>query len=669
LNEPEPLPSRLKIALAALALPVGLMVFYGIAHGWFNSNLVGEVVQGLAAEDAAFVRSLDLADVCHTAEADLQPFRELLEENGVCRDFWMIDTSFWLAGGLVVGTALWLGFVALLATRARALGSTLVRAWRLAWLITPAAAIAKVSVETLLVTYASFEVTVLATQSYFPKLILVVLAGGCAALWYAVRAIVTRVPLEAHESFVTHLSRAEAPELWTMVDAAAAKVGTTPPDNILVAENTSFYVTELDVLHDAGRVSGKTLMLSRPLMGEMSTTELTAIIGHELAHFSGGDTELTRELYPRHVRSAMMAQALSASLFGFSPRQLLNFLQASFLPLMREQSRLRELAADAVGAAITSPRDQASALIRVHVFSEAFDARWRAATSTPADAEGRPALVQEAMRRPLLDVAQEQLFGAVAFWPAIFSRQAPHPLDTHPPLSVRLDALSHPVDGPAAQVLVSTPLTDDQRATSILGGAEAKLAQTTLALDTRLAEVAGHDALAVRVRQADVETEEGRALLEAHFPVREWKAGGAMFWFVIGFFGLSAIGSFVGGVVLAMDGMAPFLLLFLPIALLFGWIAVATWGNHKGAVLRLDCAGITSSTWSSPVRFSDVERITWNVENDRVRLLFHLGAPAVPRARFALRRRPTQKLAVPLDYKPAQIDIANVILRYFQRGI
>ena len=56
---------------------------------------------------------------------------------------------------------------------------------------------------------------------------------------------------------------------------------------------------------------------------------------------------------------------------------------------------------------------------------------------TPISLDAREAALAE----PLRDTAQRKLFGEAAFWPALFAQSTPHPLDTHPSLSARLDAL------------------------------------------------------------------------------------------------------------------------------------------------------------------------------------------------------------------------------------
>lgn len=663
------LPSRWRIALAALAVPVGLMLFYAVAHPWLNHGIVEQNVAKLNDSDAAALRATDLGAICTSSAAEVATFRTGLTDAGICRDFWLIDTAFRVSTTLVIATLVWLTTISLLVVRARPLGERLVRAYRIAWRLTPGAAIVKVTVETVLLTFASFEVTVLATNTYFPKLILFVMVGGGIALANALNAMRLRIPLESNEAFVTHLTRTEAPQLWQLVDQAAGRAGTTPPDNILIAENTSFYVTEFKVNHANGSVAGKTMVLSRPLMTEMTPRELLAVVGHELAHFSGGDTFLTRELYPRHVRSNVMTEGLAASLLGFSPLQLLRFLGASFQPLLQAQSRIRELAADAVGAWIASPRDQAHALVRIHVLDEAFGARWQAANQTPMDAEGRAALVQAAIRRPLRDVAAETLFQIPAFWPHLFSRTTAHPLDSHPPLSARLEALGVAMDPSAAAALVNAPMTPEETAVSLLGSATEKLAKTSAALDERIAEVADHDVTVQRIKSADADTPEGKTLLERHFPPREWPVGQGSLIAACGFLGLLSTGAAVAMGACVWNDETVLVWVFMPIFLLFGIWTTTLWVRHRHAVLRLSCDRIAYTTWSEPLPLKEVERFSWRVNNNQVTLTMHLKAKALRRDRWVFKNTAQNQQNVPLSFQSNQIEIANAILRYVQRNI
>ncbi len=363
-----------------------------------------------------------------------------------------------------------------------------------------------------------------------------------------------------------------------------------------------------------------------------------------------------------------MTEGLAASLLGHSPLQLLRFLGLTFLPMLRAQSRIRELAADAVGARIATPRDQAHALVRIHVLDEAFVARWEGATATAPDAPDRAALVQTALRRRLADVAAETLFQSPEFWPRLFSRSTPHPLDTHPPLSERLHALDVQIDPGTARHLFDTPLAEEHAAVALIGAARTKLDLAAAALGQRLAEVADHGAVVVAVRAADPATPAGRALLEKHFPTREWATRQGRLITATIVLGAAAAGFLAGAGFLLTVSPWP-ALMCLAGAAIFGLWASTLWIRHRSALLRLECDRVTYSSWSRPILFAEVAQLSWGVQDDRVTLTMHMKRPTEPPGRMVILRGPKTKLVIPLSFVAGQVDVANVILKYWQRVV
>ncbi|MET0257703.1 MAG: M48 family metallopeptidase, partial [Methylobacterium sp.] len=88
----------------------------------------------------------------------------------------------------------------------------------------------------------------------------------------------------------------EAPGLWRFTRELAARQGAPLPDTIVVGLTEGFYVTEGAVrVEPEGRLlEGRTLYLPAPALELLDTAEVSAIIGHELAHFTGDDTRYSR---------------------------------------------------------------------------------------------------------------------------------------------------------------------------------------------------------------------------------------------------------------------------------------------------------------------------------------------------------------------------------------
>ncbi len=248
------------------------------------------------------------------------------------------------------------------------------------------------------------------------------------------------------------LSAAHAPELWAFVNRTSAAVGTAPPQQILAGTEPTFFVTETKVKTDESEATGRTLYLSIPLCQILTTSELRSIVGHEMAHFHGKDTEFSRNFYPIFRKGsdtleavAGTARSVGAGGYALLPAiWILSFYLESFAAVEAEISRERELAADVIGAAITSKRDLAMALMKVvqhdgaweQVYAEMIEsgAAGREGLQTPSELFRR--LVEQ--RRRTTDRSEEIK--------RIESQQLFHPTDSHPPLCDRLRALGFTVE-------------------------------------------------------------------------------------------------------------------------------------------------------------------------------------------------------------------------------
>ena len=94
----------------------------------------------------------------------------------------------------------------------------------------------------------------------------------------------------------------EAPGLWALLHELVARLGSLRPDNIVVGLTGGFFVSSGPKrLRPAGTtLSGRTLYLPLPALPLLRADEVAAVIAHELAHFSGGDTEWKPAL-PAHL--------------------------------------------------------------------------------------------------------------------------------------------------------------------------------------------------------------------------------------------------------------------------------------------------------------------------------------------------------------------------------
>jgi Zn-dependent protease with chaperone function len=463
------------------------------------------------------------------------------------------------------------------------------------------------------------------------------------------QTIFKKTPLEFGQGDAHSLSREDAPMLWNTVEALSKRVEIDPPTEILVGSELNFFVTELSVIHLGGKTKGRTLYLSSRLMKILDTEEVEAIIGHELAHFKGQDTQLTKEFYPFRWKIGQTIGHLDRIKGVAIPAlAIVTAFTELFETVIAEYSRTRELAADALGAVVTSPQAMGRALIKLSLHSEAFLASYRRATQT-----GNPTLPDERT------MFEEYLKGGDA-WSKIEESRLTHPIDSHPPLSERLASLHcslAELKGRISPVITDSAsdawFTKDSKAIQQVEKRHHELVEESVKLSS------------VRFLQGD--TDESRALLEKNWPRKEWrpsKAGAIL----SSFFAILLI----GGVVCAVIGI--FLVQFVPTLLawsvaasLFGvcvWLGFRRYGTIKNAALILTHDGIQLNRWSRKIVFGEITKLHAVAHNGVCTMTIYLGRkiehPDKP-------SKQTAKLNINLSWFGNYNPIYGTIYQYWQQ--
>jgi Zn-dependent protease with chaperone function len=274
------------------------------------------------------------------------------------------------------------------------------------------------------------------------------------------------------------LQREENPSLFALVESTARRLGTQIPDHIIAGLEPNFFVTASDVLlvgSDSKVLRGRTLFVSLSLMRLLKRDEFTAVIGHELGHFRGEDTAYSMKFAPIYSRLTDALQGLQADDTGYGALArlpalaTLSFCLTEFAKAERMAGRAREFLADKAGAEVSSAEALANALVKLTVFSGSWELLIKA--NIESLAEGRFFTELPAIFRQGCEAVYAELD-----WTAVGSAfdqylQA-HPIDTHPPVSQRLEALgfkgseiaqtaARPAEEPAISLITNVQKVDE----------------------------------------------------------------------------------------------------------------------------------------------------------------------------------------------------------------
>ena len=245
----------------------------------------------------------------------------------------------------------------------------------------------------------------------------------------------------------------QAPALWAYVRQLAEQLGALAPEHIVLGMTEGFYVTSCDVnlLPSDTALKGRTLHVPMLYLGLLDSAETGAVIGHELAHFAGADTEFSLRFVPIYegigrslgVIAETMLQSDVLQRTTLWPAFMLGeYFMERFDHAVNHWSRVRELAADAAGAKLTGNIAIASALVRI----SAIDPLLQQGVSTHVARATNPSaeyvltgdlpgsLVQELAAQPLT-LPEEEMAASL-----------PHPSDTHPSNLERLASLQVTVE-------------------------------------------------------------------------------------------------------------------------------------------------------------------------------------------------------------------------------
>lgn len=244
------------------------------------------------------------------------------------------------------------------------------------------------------------------------------------------------------------ISRNDAPTLWGFVDRLADELDARPPTNIVAGLEPRFFVTAARVVVPGAEepLSEETLYLSTALTRLLSRGEFAAIMGHELAHFSGDDAAYSLQFAPLYAGLQTAATSLApeesdtgaSDVAKFPARALLRYLKDSFTETESAISRDREFEADRIGAETSSPKELARALLKLTAYSQLWAHARSENVSRLRQGKATRNLSHVFQDLARYDIDQDNLQNWVI---SQLEQTVAHPTDSHPPTSERLKRL------------------------------------------------------------------------------------------------------------------------------------------------------------------------------------------------------------------------------------
>lgn len=439
-----------RVALFSMILGIPLLAF-AVAEGiqaHFDSELRTALRQHRPNADPAAISSLTIDRLCQ----DPGPaFREICSINSIVN---LMSNAALVVGAVGLSLLLLIRLAGVTARNSRKL---------LLSLFKPGLYLTALILILLIIAYAALAMSAI----YFGEYVLIgrihgnfigaIGLGALVGVFVLAKNIFFLIKKAQTTVIGTAISREEAPKLWGVVEQLSEKLGALRPENIVVGLDPNFFVTQADVLCLSANLSGRTLYCSLPLARILSTAEFSGIIGHELGHFKGLDTQYSQRFYPIYRGTASAIASLEeaggegpASIALLPAVAILTYFFKCFSIAESRISRDRELAADEAGASLCGAASLASALVKVHAFSgfwtglqeAAEEALEKGRVFVNASKTYAEAVVNNANRDALSGIAETHLS---------------HPTDTHPPLATRLEALKTTLENASDSALDVDP--------------------------------------------------------------------------------------------------------------------------------------------------------------------------------------------------------------------
>ena len=392
---------------------------------------------------------MGIEDLCGPLTTpDTQNFASNTKIQAACDEVGAIvllrDASLW-AGIVSFGLMILYGAAALMAGTSRALNAAL---FPNLIPLSQIAIAAIVLVQGAILTFGIYHGESYAFGMANEVLIAVIGAGALVASFALLRATFSLNRSKFLSVIGKQISRSEEPKIWELIDWIARKLGSRPPDNLIVGLEPKFYATaaSIHLANEDKKLKGETIYLSLPLMRLFDVEELCAVIGHELSHFCGSDTAYSLKFAPAYARLSRSINTLANEEQGISrivKLPVLAILSLMFELFSRNQRRIsqeRELLADEAGVSVSSTEALSVALGKVAVYAPIW-------SMVQHDNINRlnAGKISDNLSRVYEDIARYDVShtGIAEVMEAILSTKIAHPTDTHPTISRRFASIGY----------------------------------------------------------------------------------------------------------------------------------------------------------------------------------------------------------------------------------
>ncbi|NIF23701.1 M48 family metallopeptidase [Candidatus Pantoea multigeneris] len=431
------------LLLSLFLIPITTLIFTEYGSHKFGNEVASIIIDNArkqnqdVTEVQAFLDEHPPQSVCVPVDSDLQDY-----QNSVCplgSELWQFHAFTKLSVALIVFGVFILLLIAALSGLAFVGPAIQAISLRLARPILILVTLIEVLVQGVLLVWLSFWITAFFTNSYFPKLILLIGLAVVVGIFCILKGIFRRLP-PPDDTEGIEVTRTHAPALWARLGQLAARLGTTAPDHVIAGIDASFYVTEAPLSVKKQKLRGRKLYVSLPLLRHLTPEQADGVMIHELTHLQKGDTASSAALGPKLHHLDLYIELMGENPFTLAVYYPLAVYRMLFELAWQRYSRDREFIADRKAAEVAGPATIVESLVKISAYS-AYWGEVEHEMFARNERHEETLNMRDAIAKGLTDYAHSDGFTSM-----MREQNVPHPFDSHPPLSERMQSVGHVID-------------------------------------------------------------------------------------------------------------------------------------------------------------------------------------------------------------------------------